>query len=320
LLSSSTDEFPILDISSLTAGKFFVEVQVTDSTATNKPAAKRKMILTVLDAITLSASTDSDADGISDSDEGVGDSDGDGIPNRFDAQNDRADILPISSSNKTGFLAKVRSGGRLLLGKTAMASGSVVIGIDIANLASNGNNGQSTLNSAFPSDKTLTSKIFDYEIEGLDVPLDPDAEGNSVAIVLPLETALVADSTLSKYDAINGWKDFVEDANNTLSWAAFENGVSGNCPEASSTDYSTDVAQKAGKNCLKITLQDGGTNDADGVVDGRIVDPLGVGEASTSTATTATSSGGGGNVGWFSLLLLFGVGLARRLMFVKKER
>jgi hypothetical protein len=207
---------------------------------------------------------------------------------------------------------KVAPGLSMMLGSTSDGSS---LTISLADLAAKGNKGESTTNSALPD--VELSAIFDYQIEGVEVPSDPNAAGNSIAVVLPLTDPLTENTAFNKYDAVNGWKAYVIDANNTIEWAAFENGVAGNCPDTDSSDYTSDLSEIVGKTCLKVTLQDGGSNDADGVVDGRIVDPLGVGEASTSTVTA--SSGGGGAFGLKSLLLLLSVLLGKWYRNVRRK-
>ena len=307
-LTSSTAESPVLDLSTLAAGRYFIELQVTDSTATSSAATRLGVMLTVVNSTTLSTTTDSDDDGTTDSVEGLSDDDGDGIPNYLDAQDAQANVVPTKSADKKNFLVKANLGLRVLFGLTAIAVEEGDITIGLADIASNGNNGQATSNSALPN--TTVSQVFDYEIEGFDIPQDPNANGNSIAIILPLTSALTAQTSFNKYNATDGWKTFVEDANNTIQWAAFEDGVEGNCPESSSTVYTSDVSQKVGKTCLKVTLEDGGSNDADGAVNGRIVDPLGVGEATTSTITA--SSGGGGLLDWFVGLLMLFMGILKQ--------
>ncbi len=307
-LISSTDQNPVLDLSGLATGRYFIELQVTDSTANNATTRLGFMLSVV--SISLSPTDDSDGDGTTDSAEGLGDDDGDGIPNYLDAQDAQANVVPTKSADKKNFLVKANPGLRILFGLTAIAveEGDVTIGL--ADIASNGNNGQATSNSALPN--TVVSQVFDYEIEGFDVPFDPNASGNSIAIILPLTTALTADTSFNKYNATDGWKAFVEDADNTIQWAAFEDGVEGNCPESDSSAYSGDLSEKAGKTCLKVTLEDGGSNDADGAVNGRIVDPLSVGEATATTPTITAHSGGGGLLDWFVGLLLLFIGILKQ--------
>ena len=320
-LTIATDASPTLDIANLNAGSYYLEVAVTDSTAPTSLPVKIGAMLQVLDATTLSPTQDSDGDGSADATEGLGDNDGDGIANYRDAYDDQANVLPTDSTTPRDALVRARPGLRIRIGTTAIAAATNDTKVTLDDLTQHGDRGQPVSN-ATPTNATL-AHLFDYEIENLDVPVDTTSVGNTADVVLPLSTPLAADSQFLKYDAVNGWRVFSEDANNRLAWANWLDGVVGSCPEASSTAYTADTAQKAGKTCLRVTLQDGGANDADGVVNGRIVDPLGVGAMQTNGGGstgggTASSGGGGGSFGWTQLLLsltVLGVALRRRLAF-----
>ncbi len=274
-LTSATDASPTLDIANLNAGSYYLEVAVTDSTAPTSLPAKIEVMLQVLDATTLSPTQDSDSDGNADATEGLGDNDGDGIANYRDAYDDQANVLPTDSTIPRDALVRTRPGLRIRIGTTAIAAATNDAKVTLDDLTQHGDRGQPASNATFTN--ATMAHLFDYEIENLDVPADTAGAGNTADVVLPLSTPLAADSQFFKYDAVNGWRVFTEDANNRLAWASWLDGVAGNCPEANSTAYTADTAQKAGKTCLRVTLQDGGANDADGVVNGRIVDPLGVG-------------------------------------------
>ena len=302
-LSSEVGSTASVSLSSLdlAAGQYYIEVQVVDSTAPNSAAAVLGGMITLVDGSTLSPTLDSDGDGLSDAEEGLTDSDGDGRPDYLDAQNLLANIVPTDSGKQQSYLVATEPGLRIIFGKTAVAAQSGDTKIGVGDLASYGDNGQS-VSDANPVNASLVH-LFDYEVENMAVPFDPQAAGNTVQVVLPLNTLLTADSDFIKYDNTDGWRDFVTNNNNQIAWTTWQDGVVGNCPEPGSSRYTTDLGQKEGANCLQVTIQDGGENDADGVVNGRIIDPLGVATTGTDV-TIVTVNDGGGSGGGGSMTLL----------------
>ena len=301
-LNASTSASPTLDISGLTAGRYYLEVQVTDTTAPldkHNPAKLRRM-LAIIASTTLDANKDSDNDGISDAVEGLGDSDGDGRPDYLDAFDNQANIAPTHSEKPQSYLMKASAGLKILIGTTANTNSTGSTKITQSDLATAGNEQGESVSNAALTGGTL-NHIFDYEIEDIEIPSDTTAAGNRIVLVLPLSSALVSNSEFKKYDSYDdsasGWKTFTEDANNSIQWANWLDGVEGNCPDIDSLDYSSSSTAKAGTTCIKLTLQDGGVNDADGVVDGRIVDPFAVStpDPVVTVVTVVTTGGGGGS-------------------------
>ena len=94
-------------------------------------------------------------------------------------------------------------------------------------------------------------------------------------------------------------------------------GSNGSCPAPGDTAYRPGLQE--GHYCVQLSIQDGGPNDADGLLNGVIRDPGGVGVVaqSLSGSTSAGEGSGGGGGGGCSvsdsrspdpvfLLLLFG--------------
>jgi hypothetical protein len=63
------------------------------------------------------------------------------------------------------------------------------------------------------------------------------------------------------------------------------------------SDYSANTTLSGDRPQLSITLVDGGTGDDDGLQNGIIVDPSGLGLAPTASSSGSSGSGGGGGGG-----------------------
>ncbi|WP_158968101.1 choice-of-anchor U domain-containing protein [Paraglaciecola sp. L3A3] len=112
---------------------------------------------------------------------------------------------------------------------------------------------------------TAISDIIDFKVNGLQQVGDP------VSVVVPLtgSTVIPEGAVYRKYTDINGWFNFVEDANNMLKSAMKDD--SGNCPIPNSASYTQGLTEN--DNCIQLTIEDGGLNDGDGLANGTIVDP-----------------------------------------------
>ena len=105
--------------------------------------------------------------------------------------------------------------------------------------------------------------LFDFEAT-LKVP------GSQLTLLIPLPGAIKKEATYRKLTA-EGWAEFVADANNLVASAPMIDGI---CPAAKSSEYVEGLHE--GDQCLKLVIQDGGPNDADGQANGVVVDPGGI--------------------------------------------
>jgi hypothetical protein len=145
---------------------------------------------------------------------------------------------------------------------------------------------------------------FDFEIHNI------SPFGRSVAIVLPLPAAIVEYSVYRKVNAENQWSDFVEDSKNVISTSAAVNGV---CPPPHSVLYQAGL--NVGDTCLKLFIEDGGANDADGIVNGVIDDPGGIAVVDNTTISldVTPEKSSSGSLSFIVLLSLFSLALSRLL-------
>lgn len=266
----------------LAPGLYTVRLRVTDDGIPSESTEVPMTLRVETSAPILSAQADSDGDGVSDAVEGPGDDDADGIPDYRNAIVDPT-VLQGQDSLANRDLLATEAGLRLRLGATALAAGRAGARLalsDIVNFAP-GTSGLSAVDALI-----YPGGLFDFEVSGLAEP------GQSVSVVLPQAAAIPAQAVYRKYVAGQGWQDFVLDARNTLASAS---SVDGTCPAPGSRDYVYGL--QPGSDCVQLTLEDGGPNDADGLRNGIVLDPGGVGAPPVSTgagSATSSSAGGGG--------------------------
>jgi len=274
------------------SGTHQVVVSVGDSGGASTQASAYFRVINSLPILDMDI--DTDEDGLADDLEGTGDDDDNGIPNYLDNM-PSTNILPQRLSNTHAYLIECDPGVRCGLGLFAR-SGSTG-GVQILDEEVDTLEGM----SADPS-YTPVGGIFDFAVRDL-----PTA-GQAVRVVVPQRTAIPADAVYRKFQR-GAWVSFVVDANNALHSAA---GNPGYCPPPGSSEWTPGLT--AGHMCVQLTIEDGGPNDDDGLVNSAIVDP---GVVSTSNYVAPPpveiKSQGGGAMGGFWLLLLGGLMMIKRL-------
>lgn len=163
---------------------------------------------------------------------------------------------------------------------------------------------------------------FDFTVSGL-------TSGGTATVVLPLSTAIPAKTDFNpnivyRKKSNGNWRDFDSSGSNAVASA---NALSANptvCPEPGSSSYSPGL--NAGFECVQLTIVDGGPNDDDGLANGTVVDPGGIGVGASITSSIDEPAIGGGAGGctlgngrnpvgleWLALLGgLVGLGLWRK--------
>ncbi|MCK5359274.1 MAG: hypothetical protein KAJ95_01535, partial [Gammaproteobacteria bacterium] len=149
-------------------------------------------------------------------------------------------------------------------GTTAVAAGVAGVLISQAQLEANGGQAGGVAVNAVDGNAN-TSGLYDFEISGLNPSIA------SANVVIPLPSALQANSVYRKYNTVDGWFTFVQNSNNRVSSAPGELGV---CPAPGSTLYTSGLT--AFHYCAQLTIEDGGPNDADKIRNFIIKDPGGV--------------------------------------------
>ena len=286
VIFSGSNENQLIDPSAL-SGLYQIMVDVSDGTDVTQQSVAVNVISGVPAVLGV---TDLDGDQIDDASEGYSDSDGDGVPDYLDAI-DEAFSLPLAA-NQNGVdlknLVQTEEGFSLKLGSAGVSSGA---------------SGAKVASTTLPRDTLYgaVGAMFDFEVHGLN-----EAQ-RSASLVLPLSNPILPSARYRKFDGAQ-WVFFIEDANNTISSAAR---IDGACPSVSSTTWQTGL--RAGATCVRLRMNDGGPNDADGLVNGVIRDPGGVAvQRNVPEETSVPSSGpnnGAGSFGWLlfaSFMLLSG--------------
>ncbi len=248
-----------IDTNSLAPGTYTVKFTAIEVEAGLSGTAQ--LTFNVYDSLAvLDEQLDSDGDGITDAVEGYNDSDEDGIPDYLDNVSDTS-ILPLAKDD--GLYLTTHAGLTLKLGSFAIqkdpafAQGAAIEVVDITDVANSNYQEQNMRYLA-------VSNIFDFEISGL------ATAGSSADIVIPMPdlAQISATAVYRKFIPGQGWQDFHIDDKNVIASAFAENG---NCPEIYSQAYVAGLVE--GTHCVRVTIEDGGPNDQDGIANGTIVDP-----------------------------------------------
>ena len=304
------------------ADKNLITVQLTATDEGGLVTTKSLDILLLSSASPeLDSNTDSDNDGRSDQDEGLGDTDGDGIADYLD-DNPLLNQLPLGDDNNPMF---VGSGITLTLGTTKRsadgfeASNAVISDSDLEAHGNEGSNASgNTADAKFPIENRI-SPVIDFEVSGF-----TPGETIDIVIPLPLGVTIPSNAVYRKYTAVSGWKDFTSNSNNTISSAPLTS--NDNCPTTDSTDYTSGL--NIGDQCIRLSIEDGGPNDADLEANGTIIDPgvLTVAKkevevdttpvvtpvnTTTTTVTITTPDNSGGGSTWLLIWLLLPVTVFR---------
>ncbi len=197
---------------------------------------------------------------------------GNGIPDYYD--HGPSAVTELQGKPSGTFL--LQSTGKLVLGSMAEQIG-----------AGTGKYGAILPATDLPKDPDVTQSCvggcFDFDITGITTP------PGSAQVVLPLLAPIPPKATYRKF--VNGtWRNFFLKTSTVEGGkiASAPHNNSGTCPPPG-TAYKPGLTK--GDFCVQLTLNDGGRNDADGAINGTIVDPGGVAGASTSTTSTVSTVG-----------------------------
>ncbi|MBU2871174.1 Ig-like domain-containing protein, partial [Colwellia sp. E2M01] len=239
------------DPTNLMTGQYTLSLTATENGATSLNA-KAFAYINVVEALPTLTDLDSDGDLIPDNIEGHSDSDGDDIADHLDNNNIRCNVQPseIIMQNINLIEAEPAICIRRGIHTTNNASGSILMSIEEV---------------VQDEEASNIGGLFDFIIS--DIPV----AGQSVSIVLPQRLPIPANAVYRKLTADNIWVNFEIDNNNYYSSAP---GTVGYCPAPNANVWTKGLTE--GYWCVQLTIEDGGSNDADGIANNQIVDPGGV--------------------------------------------
>lgn len=262
-VSEQSDNGLTLSPQNLAPGIYSISLTATDDGA-GSLSNTQTLYLEVLTTLAVLTDEDTDGDMIPDSEEGYGDSDQDGIPDFQDAIAE-CNVMPEQLSVQNGFLVEGEPGVCLRKGNTL--AGGETGGLQLTN-------DDIARSVGLDEQAVIIGGIFDFIVTGL-----PEA-GQNYKVVLPQRQPIPAEAVYRKYSDSLGWSTFVEDVNNQLHSTAGEQGY---CPPPTSTQWTTGLTE--GHWCVQLTIEDGGPNDNDNLVNSTIVDPGGVSVIVTDNIT-----------------------------------
>lgn len=267
----------------------------------------------------ISASADTDGDGVNDATEGVGDSDSDGIPDYLDGYDNPLNILftensSVNEDSSAPAYIETEPGLTIHLGELSIVNAS--LGAEISTSFILDASGTPIIDDGY----VHLGGFFEFIIEGL------SEAKRSAAVTIPLAESIPPEAIYRKFNG-SVWSTFVEDTDNSLSSANSDNGI---CPAPNSETY--ELGLLPFRNCLQLIISDGGPNDADGLINGTIVDPGGIAvpveaeifepiEIKTEDPSVFTSEGpssSGSLPLWILSLLTFGLILYRKQRIARK--
>ncbi|WP_158972765.1 hypothetical protein [Paraglaciecola sp. L3A3] len=179
------------------------------------------------------------------------DSDQDGIPDDFDNAPTDATRLQVSTDQRLDLA--VTPGLQLSIGDIALKHGKTTAVVSKLELDIDD----------YDVHYQALSNINNFKVTGL------QKIGESVAVIVPLETIIPEHAIYRKHTQLDGWFDFYIDDQNTLSSATKT--ADGNCPAPFNSNY--ELGLNEGYQCIQLVIQDGGKNDADATINGMVSDP-----------------------------------------------
>lgn len=294
--TDETDEQVKFDPAALAAGRYDVVVRVADDKGN---VTERRLSLSVVDAAPVLDASDSDGDGLADNDplEGTADADGDGLLDYLDAVDADTIIAVRADTSDAGRLLVVQVGSGF-----GIAAGPYAVTVQSggAQVPSSGivdGDGDQVVDPAFQP----IGALYDVLLSGTQ-----DGQG-VVQIAYSLVQPLSPHAEWRVF--INGaWFSFAVTGNDAL-WSAPADEF-GQC--RSPDDSGWQPGLQAGNTCVRLTLTDGGPNDADGEVNGSVLATGGAAISRTATDATTPSAEEGGALNMLLLTLLALAGFRTR--------
>ena len=280
-------------------------------------SAMRSVWLHLVDSVGTLRAVDRDRDGFTDQEEGWLDADMDGIPNYLDAldasavylpSRHRAVSVPTGSAGATETVSipdvergalTVAGGLSLSLGATALAASApppplrgYVAEISAQDIRDYGDRGTAAIGAGVVADDPDMERvgIFDFIVSGY------PASRDRADVTLPLRGPLPEDPEYRGYRSGVGWQAFDTGTDDRIASALRDE--RDRCPDPDD-EAAWDSARglAAGDVCVRISVRDGGPNDADGEVNGMISQLVSFDSAVASGIDLGDSDGSGSGAG-----------------------
>ncbi|MGI9303450.1 MAG: Ig-like domain-containing protein, partial [Gammaproteobacteria bacterium] len=225
----------------------------------------------------------------------TGDQDADGVEDSVDLVDGRGTArfnrLQSVADNSGEFLIRSAQGIKIQVGSTARAAGLNQSGVSPSDIEMFGGG------AGEPAGNARDNFVYEGGLNDFEIANLPEV-GATVSIVVPQLEPVPAQAVYRKFTPANGWQDFAANGTDAVASAP---GALGECPPPRDAAYAPGLAE--GDWCVRLTLTDGGVNDADASRNGLIKDPGGVGVAGPAGGVF-TSVGGAMSKLWLLLLAL----------------
>ncbi|WP_019026417.1 choice-of-anchor U domain-containing protein [Colwellia piezophila] len=281
-----------VDADALASGSLDISVVVTELATDDLYSASQTLKVSVEPELAVLTGDDTDGDGVSDSIEGYGDDDGDGIANYLDdstlekhQQNigtgDDAVTITVDEGLTLSIgdvLKELESGLANSIGVEVATMDDYVLLVDVA-VDDQGDVIDADIAASLVDVKAFLIPLIDFKITGANA-------GEAVNIIIPLPTALPINSEYRKVQEDGSLVVFDTNNGNTIKSAISD--AQGDCPAADSIDWQSGL--NLDNDCVKLTIVDGGVNDADGEANGVIVDPAVIVEVNSAPTDVSASA------------------------------
>ncbi len=217
---------------------------------------------------------------------------------------DSNDAVDVASALQSGVGPVLESEAHITMsaGKTARYVGTNGAALTTQDVQNFGNNGFQAANAL--TNFQFSNGLYDFALSGLQ-------EGEDVNVLLAQTSALSIGGNILHYQSDSGWQQFEVDELNKISSAPALDGV---CPAMDDLEYEEGLVE--GNECVLLTIEDGGPNDGDQQVNGKVTFLGGVGNDGSQSGSDNNggndsqdeggNAGGSGSIDYlFALLFLF---------------
>lgn len=254
---SNDDGVFTFDPALVAPGVYAVTVLVADS---ENPVlvTSRTIYIEVVETLPELTGADTDGDGLPDNIEGTGDADLDGVPNYLDSIA-LCSVAPEIAGESAQYLVESNAGACVSAGEYTRGTSNAGVLL----LADD-----SVVTNRIPTDTEANNVggLFNFDV------VSSQSNQTQFDVVIPQRNAVPEDAFVRTWTAELGWFDVIADGDAVIYSAP---GAPGFCPNVNSNTWQEGLV--AGSWCVKLTLTDGGTYDADATANGAVSFVGGVG-------------------------------------------